>query len=214
MSAVIQTHSQYSISRLKHRKIYSHISLGGRVMLNIYMLCSKKFLCSFYCEVLNNISIFTTTIVSFSRIPFCIFISEDRTLNFKDRRTNIVLRGYENYIFPFSFYFFLYCFKNLWIGKLKVIKIHVLFKRSSIRFIFFSLRQCLCPSKGVLIQVLTISFAKSFPTILPPRTRMLASLCNLLILAVKSSLHRDALTCGNLLATMDMPIPVRASLCN
>src|SRR3972149_5321359 len=178
MSAVIQTHSQYSISRLKHREIYSHISLGARVRLNIYMLCSKKFLCSFYCEVLNNISIFTTTIVSFSRIPFCIFISEDRTLNFKDRRTNIVLRGYENYIFPFSFYFFLYCFKNLWIGKLKVIKIHVLFKRSSIRFIFFSLRQCLCPSKGVLIQ------------------------------AVKSSLHRDALTCGNLLATMDMPIPV------
>jgi len=44
--------------------------------------------------------------------------------------------------------------------------------------IFSNRLLCLPPEKGVSNHVLTISFARSFPTIRPPMTRILASVCS------------------------------------
>src|SRR4030043_32181 len=125
MASMAQAHGKYGITWLKHGEIYSHISLGSGVGLDIDVFCVKKFLCPFNCETFNNIGIFTAAVVPSSRISFCIFIRKDRTLNFQYGRACVVFRGYENNILPFPLYLFLYCFENLRICEFEMFKVHV-----------------------------------------------------------------------------------------
>ena len=73
---------------------------------------------------------------------------------------------------------------------------------------FFQAQAVAPPFKRGLSQVLTTAMARTSPMTRPPITRMLASLCSRLIRAANRSPHRAARTCGNRLATMDIPRPV------
>jgi len=80
-------------------------------------------------------------------------------------------------------------------------------RRPSICDILSSLLLCLSPSKGVLTHVLTISLARSLPTILRQDEDICivmesAHLCCEELVAERGS-HP-----GNLFATIDIPIPV------
>ena len=52
----------------------AYVNLAGGMRLDINILTSKQFFCSLDCQILYNINILTSTIITFSRISFCIFI--------------------------------------------------------------------------------------------------------------------------------------------
>ena len=65
---MIMCKEQYAkeiIARFKHSKINSHICLRTRMWLYIYMVTTKKFFGSFFCNIFYNIHFFAATIITF-----------------------------------------------------------------------------------------------------------------------------------------------------
>src|SRR3989304_4485747 len=160
-----------------------------------------------YSQVFHHVHIFATAVVALARIPFRILVGHHTALGLQDRFRYIVFGSYEDDLFLLPPCLINYGLVNLNVKFLKLWH-HPIPHIFSISLILSSLRWCLPPSNLASSHVLAISLANSLAVVLPPMTRTFASLCSFAILAVKVSHTRAALTLGNLLATIDIPIPV------
>ena len=91
MSAVIQVHTHHSVTRLKQCKLYCHICLCSGMWLYIGIGASKQFFGTVNGKLLYLIYTLASSIITFSRISFCIFICHDASLCFHNCITDPVL---------------------------------------------------------------------------------------------------------------------------
>ena len=76
VTAMIQVHSHHFISRSEHCKLHCHIRLCPGVRLHIDIFTAKQLFRTLNRQILCHIYTLASAIITFSRIPFRIFVRE------------------------------------------------------------------------------------------------------------------------------------------
>src|SRR5450432_1932736 len=95
VSTMRKVHPENRVSRLARGKIDRHVGLRSGVRLDIGMICAKKFLGPINGELLDNVNVLASSIITLSGISLGVFVGHDRTLGLQDRFRNKVFGGYQ-----------------------------------------------------------------------------------------------------------------------
>ena len=76
VTAVCQVHTQNGIAWLQQRSVYSEVSLRTRVRLHVSVVSTEQRFCTVDSQLLNDIHVLATAVVTFARIAFCILVSQ------------------------------------------------------------------------------------------------------------------------------------------
>jgi hypothetical protein len=93
MTTMSKIKAHESIARFQTCKKYSSIGLCSTMGLNIGKFGTKKFFSSVYCYLLSLINNLTTTVITFTRVTFGVFIGQNRTHCLKNFFANKVFGG-------------------------------------------------------------------------------------------------------------------------
>lgn len=74
MSSVTQVHTEYGISWLTSSCVDAEIGCGTGERLDIGMVCMKEFLGSVDGELLDDVGVLLTSVVSATRVSFGVFV--------------------------------------------------------------------------------------------------------------------------------------------
>src|SRR5215208_4784061 len=91
MAAVRKVHSQDLIAILDRREIDRHICLSATVRLNVGVLGAKQLFRTIDSGLLDDVSPFTPTVITFTRIAFGVLVCEHRSCGFEYGFTNEIL---------------------------------------------------------------------------------------------------------------------------
>ena len=80
MPAMGQIHAKNGVAWLQTGKVYRHVGAGARMGLHISMFSTKKLACPADCKRFGLINMLASAVISFTGIPFSVFISKNRTL--------------------------------------------------------------------------------------------------------------------------------------
>ena len=86
MPAVRQIHAQHGVARLQQREVHRHVRLGARVRLDVGVLGAEKRLRPIDRERFGDVDELAAAVVALARIPFGVFVGQDGTGGFEDRR--------------------------------------------------------------------------------------------------------------------------------
>ena len=101
VTAMIQVHSHHFISRSEHCKLHCHIRLCPGVRLHIDIFTAKQLFRTLNRQILCHIYTLASAIITFSRIPFRIFVRE-RTSHLS---CHLCLNRFCNFRIFFSYFF-------------------------------------------------------------------------------------------------------------
>ncbi len=95
VSAVIEVHSHEGVAGLHEGEVNSHISVGSAVGLDVGGFCSVELANSVDGELFEFVGDFASSVVSFARIAFGVFVGKDRHHGLSDGKRGDVLAGNE-----------------------------------------------------------------------------------------------------------------------
>ena len=125
MTAGVQAHTHNRVTRIQQSKINRHISLRTGMRLHINILSLKYFFSTFLSQRFDFINKFAAAIITMRRIPFGIFIGQNRTLRFHNRTRHNIFAGNKLNLFALAFQFFLNNIVNISVFCLQTMfKIH------------------------------------------------------------------------------------------
>src|SRR6202042_3222571 len=99
MAAMSQVQAENRVARLEDRRVSRLVRLRTRMWLDIGMFRAKQFLPALAGQFLDHVSEFASAVITFSRVPFRIFIREHRAGSLEHRLADKVLRS--NQLQPF-----------------------------------------------------------------------------------------------------------------
>ena len=147
MSALCKVHSHYSIARLKHCEIYSHVSLCSGVWLNICVFCAEELTSSLSCNILNNVNILASAVVTLARITFSILVCKQASHSCHNSRRNDVLTGDKLQVSLLSFLFQKHSFAHF-----RVVLVYKIYAVQDVN----------CHDNSSFLYVFTFSFPKKY----------------------------------------------------
>src|ERR1051326_302451 len=92
MPTMRQVQSENSVARLDDCSIRRHVRLRSRMWLHVRVLRAEQLLRTVACQVLDNVGIFASAVISLSRIPLGVLVRKHRAHGFKDGFADKVLR--------------------------------------------------------------------------------------------------------------------------
>ena len=109
MTAVAEIHAEYRVAGLQKCKIYRDVRLRAGVRLNVRVLSSEKLLCSVYRELLDNVDILATAIVSRAGIALGIFIGKVASHSLHNGAAGEVFGRYQLDVVALTLKFLFHC---------------------------------------------------------------------------------------------------------
>ena len=113
--AMGQIHAKNGVTWLQAGKVNGHVGAGACMRLYICMFSTKKLASSAYCKRFGFINKLASAVISFTWIPFSIFVGKNRTLNGHDRRACVIFGGNHFQTFLLPGFFVLNCFPYFWV---------------------------------------------------------------------------------------------------
>ena len=93
VSAMRKVQSENRIARLNHRRIGRHVRLRSRVRLHVRVLGAEELFGAVARQVLDDVGKLAAAVVPLARIPFRIFVREDRTHRLEHGFAHKILRS-------------------------------------------------------------------------------------------------------------------------
>ena len=93
MAAVRKIHSQNRVAVFAGGQVNGHIGLTARMRLNVDVIGAEQLFGALDSQGLDHVGEFASTVVAFARIPFGVFVREDRPGGLEDSLGNKVFRG-------------------------------------------------------------------------------------------------------------------------
>ena len=91
--AVGQVHAEDGVARLEQGEVHRGVGLGARVGLHVDVFGAEQLLGAVDRQLLDDVDVFATTVVTTARVPFRVLVGQDGALSLQNGLGREVLRG-------------------------------------------------------------------------------------------------------------------------
>ncbi|MNO71754.1 hypothetical protein D3C76_626770 [compost metagenome] len=108
VTTVCQAHAQNGVATLQQGQVNSGVGLRTGVRLNVGVIGAEQFLGAVDGQLLNNVNVLATTVVTLAWVAFSVLVGQDRALSFHHRWAGVVFRSDQLDVFFLALSFLLH----------------------------------------------------------------------------------------------------------